>query len=534
MKAYRAILISRFLTLLQYRSAAIAGAGTQLFFGLVRVMIYEGFYRSSTRPQPMTADQVMTYIWLGQAMLLLAMFDVDKEVAAMIRTGNVVYEMTRPLDLYSVWFTRALSGRAAPLLLRSIPIFVIAGLFLGLKGPASFFAGLLFVVSAVGGLFLAASLVALMTVCLLWTISGEGLNKLGAPLIFFFSGVVIPLPLFPDWMQRFIAILPFRGLIDTPFRIYLGTLTGAEAVSAMAHQVLWIAACMLIGRTDPHPRPAPPGRAGRLSAMLLDSLRLYWRYVDVSFRSQMQYRTSFLMRSAGHFLVTGAEFLGFVVLFQRFGQIQGWTLPQMGLFYSMISMAFAVTEGVLRGFDIFPNLIKSGDFDRILLRPRSAAFQVLGQDLQLMRIGRLSQALIVLIWSAGQLHLHWTLANVTLLLGAVAGGVCLFSGLFVLQATMCFWTTESLEIVNCTTYGGVETAQFPVTIYRGWFRALFTFVIPLATINYFPIHAILGLKDSLGSTPLLQWLSPLAGVLFLLVCLQFWRFGMKRYTSTGN
>jgi viologen exporter family transport system permease protein len=248
MKAYRAILVSRFLSLLQYRAAAIAGVGTQLFFGLVRVMIYDGFYRSSTSPQPMTVDQVVTYIWLGQAMLLLAMFDVDKDVAAMIRTGNVAYEMTRPLDLYTVWFTRALSGRAAPLLMRSIPIFIVSGLFLGLKGPASISAGLLFVISSFAGLLLAASLVALMTVCLFWTISGEGINRLAAPAIFFFSGIVIPLPLFPNWMQSPLAVLPFRGLIDTPFRIYMGVLTGAAAGGALMHQMAWIIVFILIGR----------------------------------------------------------------------------------------------------------------------------------------------------------------------------------------------------------------------------------------------------------------------------------------------
>jgi ABC-2 type transport system permease protein len=268
--------------------------------------------------------------------------------------------------------------------------------------------------------------------------------------------------------------------------------------------------------------------------MLLDSIKLYCRYVDISLRSQMQYRASFLIRTLAHFLITGAEFLGFVALFQRFGQIQGWTLAQMGLLYGIISVAFAIAEAVARGFDIFPTLIKAGDFDRVLLRPRSAAFQVLSQELQLMRIGRLAQSLIVLFWSAEQLDVHWTFANATLLSLATVGGACLFSGLFVLQATICFWTTESLEIVNCTTYGGVEAAQFPLTIYRPWFRAIFTFVIPLAAINYFPAHAILNLRDVLGSTPLIQWLSPLTGVLFLVVCLQFWRFGVKHYTSTGS
>ena len=151
-----------------------------------------------------------------------------------------------------------------------------------------------------------------------------------------------------------------------------------------------------------------------------------------------------------------------------------------------------------------------------------------------MRVGRFLQGLIVLMWAAGQLGLRWTPSNLILMLIAVAGGVCIFSGLFVLQATLCFWTTESLEIVNCTTYGGVEAAQFPITIYRPWFRAIFTFVIPLATINYFPVHALLNLNDPLGSTRWLQWLSPAAGIVFLWLCLKCWRLGVRHYTSTGS
>jgi len=151
-----------------------------------------------------------------------------------------------------------------------------------------------------------------------------------------------------------------------------------------------------------------------------------------------------------------------------------------------------------------------------------------------MRAGRFLQGLIVLMWSAGQMNIQWTLSTSLLLIGAIAGGACLFSGLFVLQAAMCFWTVESIEIMNCATYGGVETAQFPLTIYKPWFRDVFTFVVPLATINYFPAHAIIGIPDRLGSSLAVQWASPLAGVFFLILCLQVWRIGVKRYTSTGS
>ena len=69
MTGYRAILSARFRTLLQYRVAAIAGIGTQIFWGLILVMVLEAFYRSTTAPQPMTIEEVRTYVWLGQAFL---------------------------------------------------------------------------------------------------------------------------------------------------------------------------------------------------------------------------------------------------------------------------------------------------------------------------------------------------------------------------------------------------------------------------------------------------------------------------------
>jgi ABC-2 type transport system permease protein len=267
----------------------------------------------------------------------------------------------------------------------------------------------------------------------------------------------------------------------------------------------------------------------------MNALRLYLRYVSISLRSQMQYRASFLMQSFSHFLITGSEFLGLAAVFQRFGQIKGWTLAEVGLFYGMISLAFALAEAVPRGFDKFGQLVQSGDFDRVLLRPRSAAFQIMGQEFQLMRIGRFAQGLMVLIWAARVLHIDWTLTRIALLLASILGGACLFSGLFILQATICFWTVDSIEMVNCTTYGGVEAAQFPLTIYRPWFRQIFVFLIPLATINYLPAHALLGRPETALGAPLwTQYASPLVGLAFLLISLQAWRLGVRHYRSTGS
>jgi ABC-2 type transport system permease protein len=77
-------------------------------------------------------------------------------------------------------------------------------------------------------------------------------------------------------------------------------------------------------------------------------------------------------------------------------------------------------------------------------------------------------------------------------------------------------------------------ARFPVSIYRGWLRRLFVWVIPLATVNYLPLHALLGRADPLGAPAWVGWASPLAGVIFLAVSVQVWRIGVRRYQSTGS
>jgi ABC-2 type transport system permease protein len=267
---------------------------------------------------------------------------------------------------------------------------------------------------------------------------------------------------------------------------------------------------------------------------MVDTMRLYFHYLSASIRSQLQYRTSFLLMAFAQFFLTAIEFLGIWTLFDRFGNLQGWTLSEVAFFYGLIGIAFALAEAIPRGFDKFHLLIRQGDFDRLLLRPRSTVLQIMGQELQLMRIGRLVQALIILFWAGNHLGIRWTVGKVLLTLFAITGGTCLFSGLFILQATMCFWTIESLEIINVTTYGGVETGQFPISIYRPWFQKLFIFVIPLASINYFPAHAILNRPDPLGTSFYFQCSSPLLGIIFLFVALQCWHFGVRHYRSTGS
>ncbi|NMB24617.1 MAG: ABC transporter permease [Firmicutes bacterium] len=265
-----------------------------------------------------------------------------------------------------------------------------------------------------------------------------------------------------------------------------------------------------------------------------DGIRLYFRYISLSLRSQLQYPASFIMMAVGNLVINGVEFVGIWALFARFGSLKDWKLPEVALFYGMVHMAFAISEAAARGFDILHRYVRTGDFDRILLRPRSTVLQVMGLEFQVMRVGRLGQGLLVLIWGLANLEHRLTLPQGILMGAAILGGSLLFSGLFVLQATLSFWTVDSLEVVNLATYGGVDTAQVPISIYHGWFRSFFIWIVPLATINYFPLMAILDHEDPLHVPMWLSCLSPLAGLLFFLGCVQVWKFGVRHYHSTGS
>ena len=241
------------------------------------------------------------------------------------------------------------------------------------------------------------------------------------------------------------------------------------------------------------------------------------------------------MVTFGQFLVTMLEFAGIWVLFQRFGHIRGWRLGEIALFYGTVNVSFAIAEAISRGFDVFgTEFVKTGNFDRLLLRPRATSLQLLGYELRLNRIGRLLQGLLVMAIATSRIDIHWGIREIALLLTTIAGGVALFIGILVLQATLSFWTVESLEIANTLTYGGVEAAQYPLDIYSRWFRDFLIFVVPLGCVAYFPIVKLLGHTDLFGTPAWFPDLSPLLGFAFMLVALGVWGIGVRRYTSTGS
>lgn len=258
-------------------------------------------------------------------------------------------------------------------------------------------------------------------------------------------------------------------------------------------------------------------------------MRLYLKYFSMHLRSAMQYKVSFILTAIGQGLTTFFSFLSMYFLFDRFGSIKGYTFNEVLLCFSTIFMSFALAECFGRGFDAFRGIIANGMFDRIMVRPRNEILQVIGTRIEISRIGRLAQAFAIFIYGIATCNVSWTLPKAITLILMISGGVCLFFSLFMIYASICFFTLDGLEFMNIFTDGGRELAQYPIDIYSRWVLKFFTFVIPLAFVNYYPFLYIIGRINNL-----LYMLSPLVSVLFIIPGWMFWRFGVRHYKSTGS
>ncbi len=261
----------------------------------------------------------------------------------------------------------------------------------------------------------------------------------------------------------------------------------------------------------------------------VSAARLYRHYISVIIRSKMQYKKSFFMYSLGTFLVSFNVFAGIFFMFRRFNNVKGFTYSEVLLCYSIVLMAFSLAEMFARGFDTFPRMVRTGSFDRLLLRPRSIVLQVLGSQFELTRIGRLLQAVLLLACGIWKSDVRWTFEKAMTVVFMIVGGTVLFSGFFIIYASLSFFTLEGLEFMNIFTNGLKEYGKYPMGIYGKGLLRIMTFLIPFALVQYYPLLYLLDRRSGAGYIFL-----PLAAGLFLIPCYFLWRYGVRHYKSSGS
>lgn len=260
-----------------------------------------------------------------------------------------------------------------------------------------------------------------------------------------------------------------------------------------------------------------------------NSILLYFHYIKVIIQSAMEYKASFLFGAVGQFLVSFNGLLGIYFIFARFSVIKGYTFHEALLCYGMMLLGFSIAQCFARGFESFSQLIKSGGYDRIMVRPRSPILQVLGSRFETNRILRIVLACVMFFYGAAHCQIQWTAAKVATAILMLCGITLLFVGIILLGASLCFFTIEDSGFLNVLIYGGSEHGKYPIDIYGKRMLKFCTYVIPYALVQYYPLQYLLCRTS--------RWeyaLYPFGTIVFLAICYGAWRLGMRHYQSTGS
>ncbi len=258
-------------------------------------------------------------------------------------------------------------------------------------------------------------------------------------------------------------------------------------------------------------------------------MKLYLRYLGIQLRCQMQHKASFFFTLIGQALTSLTALIGVSFMFQRFNRVAGFTYEQVLICFAAVLLSFSAAECFGRGFDTFARMLGNGQFDRILVRPRNTVFQTLATNTDFTRLGRFLEAVVVLAYAIPRCGVVWSLDKIAVLAAMLVCGTLVFFGLFVIYAALCFFTTQGLEFINIFTDGGREFGRYPMSVYGEGVLRFFTYAVPLALFQYYPLLYLLDRAP--------HWwyaLLPLASLLFLIPCFLLWRVGVRHFRSTGS
>lgn len=250
MKQYFSLFRIRFINGLQYRTAALAGLSTQFAWGFMEILAFSAFYRANPAAFPMEFSHLVSYVWIQQAFLALFMpWGVGGNAVETIVSGNIAYDLARPMDIYNRWFFETIADRVSKAALRCVPVLFIAFILpapFRMTPPSDLFQFGAFIISVPIAMFAVTAYCLIDYMSAFYTMSRY--NTIFVILADFLAGGYVPIPFFPEPFRKIAELLPFAAMQNMPLRIYSGDIAGMDAVLGILLQLFWVAVMMFFGK----------------------------------------------------------------------------------------------------------------------------------------------------------------------------------------------------------------------------------------------------------------------------------------------
>ena len=264
--------------------------------------------------------------------------------------------------------------------------------------------------------------------------------------------------------------------------------------------------------------------------IMVKEVKLYFKYIKMHIFSNLEYKGWWMMCINTAFVVI-TDPIAVVLMFLRFGSVGSWSMEEILLIYCLAVTSFGLAEVFCRGFDSFPwRMLRSGDFDRLLLRPRSLFTQVSASRFDLHRIPRPITGIIAIIWLLIRMGVPFSPINIIVIILALCGGLLTYSGVFIMTSGIAFFTIKGLDWIYIFTNASYQVTKCPVEYMPKVLWGAFTFFMPMLVISYYPAAFIC----NWGEPIITGFLALPAGFAFLGFSLVLWKIGVRHYKSTGS
>jgi ABC-2 type transport system permease protein len=231
-----------------YRAATFAGLFTNTAFGFLRAAVLLAALKVAGPIGGYDPADALTYVWLGQGLIMAIGIWRWSELATRIQTGDVVVDFSRPIDLQVAYLCEDLGRAGYQVVARGIPPFVVGMLAFDLRFPTHASTWLVFAVSLFLAIVASFGMRFLINLGAFWVLDYRGLSGLSSLLMTFASGFALPLSFLPGWAEALLRALPWAVMVQTPIDVFLEQRSGSELIGLLALQVWWALALLGIGR----------------------------------------------------------------------------------------------------------------------------------------------------------------------------------------------------------------------------------------------------------------------------------------------
>lgn len=233
---------------MSYRAATIAGLATNFFWGILRAILMIALFNQKEVVAGMNIDQAVTYTGLTQAAIgylsAFSWYDLSNSVY----TGDIASDLLKPMGYFKYWLAQDLGRAAANFLTRGIPIILAYDLIVTVIYPKGFFHWVYLAIAIILSWLVSFSWRFIVNLPAFWIPNALGIGRFFFMSSLFFSGFLMPLRFFPDWVNQIASFTPYPHTINTVIEVYFGLISGTELLAAYIYQILWILILFALGQ----------------------------------------------------------------------------------------------------------------------------------------------------------------------------------------------------------------------------------------------------------------------------------------------